>query len=246
MQGASLILTSYQDSLNVAMNVIANNVANLNTTGFKRETVAFDSYLVQPTPKDSFEFALDEGTYRDVAQGSFVTTGNPLDIAVQGPGYFPVETDAGVRYTRAGAFQLDFEGNLVTASGEKVLDSGNQSINFPSDARDILIGGDGTISAKSGAGGTVTEVGRLAVFEFKDEQALISVGSGFYIAAEKPEISETSKIMQGAVEQSNVQGIEEMTRMIEVSRAYQRVARLLETDHQRRATAIQRLGKVSG
>jgi len=246
MQGASLVLTSYQDSLHAAMDVIANNVANLNTTGFKRETVAFDSYLVQPTPKDSFEFVLDEGTYRDIAQGSFITTGNPLDVAIQGSGYFPVQTDAGVRYTRSGSFQLDFEGNLVTSSGEKVLDGGNQVINFPSDARDILIGGDGTISAKSGAGSAVTEVGRLAAFEFKDEQALVSVGSGFYRAVESPEVSETAQLMQGAVEQSNVKGIEEMTRMIEVSRAYQRVARLLETEQQRQASAIKRLGKITG
>lgn len=245
MQGASLILTAYQDSLQTAMNVVANNVANSNTTGFKRTAVAFDSYLSQPTPQDSFRFAVERGIYRDAAQGATFVTGNPLDIAIQGQGYIPIQTEAGIRYTRAGSFQLDGEGSLVTASGDKVLDDGNQPLSFPADATDILIGSDGTISAKSGGTGTVAQVGKLSIFMFKNEKDLASAGENLYLALQTPEINPEGKVVQGAVEQSNVRGIEEMTRMIEISRAYQRVANLLSTEHQRQTNAIQRLGKAS-
>jgi flagellar basal-body rod protein FlgF len=245
MEGANLILTSYQDSLTTAMDVIANNVANVNTTGFKRETVAFDSYILQPTPKDSFRFSLDDGIYRDTSSGAVIMTGNPLDVALQGPGYLSVETDKGTHYTRAGAFQLNSEGDLVTALGYKVLDDSGQPITFPSDAANILIGNDGTVSAESGTGGTVTEVGKIGIYEFQNEKALESVGGSLYAASETPEQGVSTGLVQGAIEQSNVHGIEEMTRMIEVSRAYQRIAKLLETEHQRQISAIQRLGKAS-
>lgn len=244
MQGASLILTAYQDSLQTAMSVVANNVANSNTTGFKRTAVAFDSYLSQPTPKDSFRFAVEKGIYRDAAQGATAITGNPLDVAIHGQGYLPIQTEAGVRYTRAGAFQLDGEGMLVTATGDKVLDDGNQPLSFPADATDIVIGSDGTISAKSGTG-SVTQIGKLSVFSFKNEKDLAPAGENLYLALGAPELNPEGKLIQGAVERSNVRGVEEMTRMIEISRAYQRVANLLSTEHQRQTNAIQRLGKAS-
>ncbi|MGE0109182.1 MAG: flagellar basal-body rod protein FlgF [Bdellovibrionales bacterium] len=245
MQGASLVLGSYQESLETAMAVIANNVANVNTTGFKRETIDFDSFLSKPTPQDSFLFAVEDGTYRDTSQGAVSLTGNPLDIAVQGHAYLAVQTKAGTRYTRAGAFQVSQEGELVTARGERVLDDGGQSITFPTDARNILISGDGKISAETGAAGTIAEIGKLGLYEFQHESAMEKIGLNLYASAEAPSQSETSKVVQGAVESSNVSGVEEMTRMIEVSRAYQRIANLVHAEHERQVSAIQRLGKIS-
>lgn len=245
MQGASLVLTAYQDSLQTAMSVIANNVANVNTTGYKRETVAFDSYLSKPTAKDSFQFAIDDGTYRDTAQGATLITSNPLDVAIQGKGYMAVQTEAGIRYTRAGALQLNNEGDLVTALGHKVMADGNQVISFPSDARNVLISGDGSISAQSGASGAITQIGKLAVYEFKQELAMEKIGLNLYAAKETPLASTTSKVVQGAVERSNVEGVSEMTRMIEVSRAYQRIANLVNEENKRQVSALQRLGKIS-
>lgn len=245
MQGAGLVLTSYQDSLGRAMDIVANNIANVNTTGYKRETAAFDTYLVRPTTTDTFQFAVDSGTYRDGSQGATIMTGNPLDVAVQGRGYLSVQTPGGVRYTRAGAFQLNSEGDLVTAAGDRVLGDGGQTITLPTDARDILIANDGTISAMTGTATQATEVGRISMVKFSSEQKLSPIGNNLFSAEETPEPDTDSRIVQGAVEQSNVQSVKEMTRMIEISRAYQTVVRLLDTENQRQTSAIQRLGKIS-
>jgi len=248
MQGAGLVLTSYQDSLRRAMDIVANNVANTSTTGYKRENVAFDTYLSQPTPHDSFAFAVDNGTYRDAAQGPSVTTGNPLDLAIQGEGYFAVQTKGGLRYTRAGSFQLNPSGELVTAAGNQVMGDGNQPLTFPDDATDILIAGDGTISAVDTTGSKI-DIGRVKPARFADEQSLLPIGDNLYVATTQPEpdsdTAPQSTVVQGSIEQSNVQAVEEMTRMIDVARSYQMVARLIEKENQRQSDAIQRLGKVS-
>lgn len=245
MQGAGLILTSYQDSLARAMDITANNVANVNTSGYKRENIAFETYLSRPAPAQTFHFAVENGTYRDAAQGPVITTGNPLDVAVQGEGYIAIQTTAGIRYTRAGAFQLSEEGDLITANGDKVLGDGDQAITLPADAREIVIGADGIITVQSGSSTTATQVGKLSVVKFQNEQALIPTGSNLYATNEVPEPSVNSRLIQGAVEQSNVQSVTEMTRMIEVSRTYQQVARLLELENERQTKAIQRLGRAS-
>ena len=245
MQGAGLVLTSYQQSLTRAMDITANNVANLNTTGFKRESISFDSYLMRPASDQAFQFAVESGTYRDTAQGSTVITGNPLDIAIQGKGFIPVQTSAGIRYTRAGAFQMNSEGELVTAEGDKVLGDGDQAITIPSDAREILIGTDGTISAQTGTGSAATQLGRLRVVGFEHEEALQTVGGNLYEATETPTPNDEARLVQGSVEQSNVQAVTEMTRMIDVSRTYQQVTHLLELENDRQSRAIQRLGRIS-
>ncbi len=244
MQGAGLVLTSYQDSLRRAMDVVANNVANVNTTGYKRENIAFDTYLIQPTQKDSFQFSVDNGTYRDAAQGPTLMTGSPLDVAIQGQGYFAVQTSAGIRYTRAGSFQLNNEGALVTPAGDQVLGDGNQPIILPTDARDILIASDGTITALTGNGTSATQFGLLRPVKFQNEQGLSPVGNNLYAATETPEPDTESRVVQGSVERSNVQAVTEMTRMIEISRSYQMVARLLDNENQRQSDAIRRLGKI--
>lgn len=244
MQGASLVLTSYQDSLRRAMDIVANNVANVSTTGYKRENIAFDTFLSQPTPKDSFQFAVDDGTYRDPAQGATQMTGNTLDVAIQGDGYFTIQTPSGIRYTRAGGFMLNGEGELVTPAGFQVLADGDQSITFPEDARDIGIASDGTITATTG-NGAISEVGKLALANFEDEQSLLPVGDSLYLATQAPNTESGGTVVQGAVEQSNVKSVEEMTRMIDVSRTYQMVVRLMEKENKRMTDAIQRLGKVS-
>lgn len=244
MQGASLVLTSYQDSLRQAMDIVANNVANVNTTGYKRQNIAFDTYLSRPTIKDSFQFVLDRGTYRDAAPGPTVATGNALDVAIQGEGYFPVQTAAGIRYTRAGSFQLSSEGELVTPQGLQVLGDGNQALVFPADARNIQISSDGTVTAETGAGATA-QIGTLKPVRFADEQSMIQVGDSLYASLQEPETESSGTVVQGAIEQSNVQAVEEMTRMIDVSRTYQTVMRLLERESQRQTDAIQRLGRIS-
>lgn len=242
MQGASLVLTAYQDSLTRAMDITSNNIANINTTGYKRETVAFDSYLMRPSPKSTFNFAVDQGTYRDSSPGSTITTGNQFDVSIQGEGYIPIQTQTGIQYTRAGSFQLNNNGELVTNKGDKVLGSGNQILSFPAEASEVLISPDGTVTATSGAGSTPIQVGTLSVMRFEQEQALIPVGDGLYVTEQTPTVSTESRLVQGSIEQSNVQAVKEMTRMIEVSRTYQRIARMVQAEHERQNKAIKRLG----
>ncbi len=245
MQGASLVLTAYQDALTRSMDVTANNIANINTTGFKREAVAFDSYISRPTPKQQFVFAIDQGSYRDAGQGATIATGNPLDVSVQGEGYIPVQTPQGINYTRAGAFQLNPEGELVTAQGHKVLGDGNQILSFPTNAKDILISPDGTITASAGGGAAPVQVGKLSVMKFENEQKVLPIGDGLYQTEQVPTLSENGRVVQGSIEQSNVSAVKEMSRMIEISRTYQRVVRMVQTEHDRRTKAIQRLGKAA-
>ena len=103
-----------------AIDIVANNVANASTTGFKREGIVFDTLLSQPAPGESIDFVVDRATYRDASNGPINPTGNPLDLAIQGAGYFPIQTPQGTRYTRAGTFQLNTDGQIVTLSGDIV------------------------------------------------------------------------------------------------------------------------------
>jgi flagellar hook-basal body protein len=140
---------------------------------------------------------------------------------------------------------MNNDGDLVTAAGDKVLGDGDQAITLPLDAREILIGPDGTITAQSGSSTSVTQVGKLAIVKFQNEQAMTLVGGNLYSTTEAPEPAPDSRVVQGSIEQSNVQAVAEMTRMIEVSRAYQQTTHLLELENERQSKAIQRLGRAT-
>ncbi len=245
MQAAALVLIAQQDSLTRALDVVANNVANASTTGFKREELQFETFVSRPAANEKIDFAVERGTLRDTAAGPLLTTGNPFDVAIQGAGYFPIQTREGTRYTRGGAFQLNGAGELITAGGDKVLGEGDQPITLPSDAEDVQISGDGVIAAKSGGGTTMTQVGKLKLVKFANEQALQSVGSGFYTSSQPPEADTESRLVQGTVEQSNVRSVSEITHMIEIMRAYQMSVHLLDLDNQRRTNAIDKLARTS-
>jgi flagellar basal-body rod protein FlgF len=245
MQAASLVLTSYQDSLSRALDVVANNVANVSTSGFKREEIQFETLISRPTPTEQIHFGVDRGTLRNTSPGPLLTTGNPLDVAIQGDGYFQIQTKTGVRYTRNGVFVLNALGEVVTPSGDKLLGDGDQAITLPEDAVDINIGADGIVSVKSGTGKDVTQVGKLKAVKFDREQELQNLGNGLYSATEQPKPDEKSFIVQGMVEQSNVQSVTEITHMIEILRSYQQVVHMIDNEHQRMTAAIDRLSKTT-
>jgi len=245
MQACSLVLTSYQDALTRAMDVVANNVANSNTSGFKRQEVLFETMVSRPTNKDEILFGTDRGTLRDISPGPLLMTGNPLDVAIQGPGYLQIQTQGGTRYTRNGTFVLNSEGEIVTPSGERLLGDGDQALTLPEDARDIHIGSDGVVSAMSGTGTQLTQVGKLKIVKFAREQDLQPSGNNYYTSQETPAADEASTIVQGMVEQSNVKPVAEITNMISIYRTYQQVVHLLDLDHQRQTSAINRLSKVT-
>jgi flagellar basal-body rod protein FlgF len=157
------------------MDIIANNIANMNTPAYKAERLIFIEFLQKPTNDDSQSFAQDIGTMRDTSEGPLVKTDNPFDMAISGDGYFTIETPLGDRYTRHGRFQLDAESRLVTGQGNPVLDSGGSKINIPANAGRIEISGDGTLSTDAG------RIGKLGLVKFEDEQQLQRSANNLYI-----------------------------------------------------------------
>lgn len=241
MENISYIGLSQQVALHRLMEVTANNMANMNTPGFKAQHVLFGEYLnkTQETGKEKISQVLSSGSYRNMDQGSLTHTSNQLDLAVQGDGYFAVQTPSGVKYTRAGSFALNDKGEIVTKTGDQVLSDAGNPLTVPPGAAQITVVEDGTISSEKGS------VGKLKLVTFRNPQAVVPVGNNLY---EAPAIQETPvdkpHVAQGMIENSNVQPILEMNKMIEILRRYQSAQNILMTDHERIRGAIQRLSKV--
>lgn len=243
MENASLVALSRQMVLRRELDVIANNVANMNTVGFRREALALEAYEMPVARANTFRrpdrietFVADWMSATDYAAGEIVQTGNPLDVALEGDGFLVVETPAGERYTRAGNLTLDATGTLVTPDGDPVLGEGGRIV-FAAEEGDIAIGRDGTIATSAGA------KGRLRLVRFDDPRTLQHAGENLFAGA-NPLPAPATRVMQGAIENSNVNGIEEMTRLVEVTRAYEQVARMVEDQDDLRSRAIQRLGQL--
>ena len=236
MENSLTIALARQSVLARQMDVIATNLANLETAGFKSEHMIFTELVEQTSDEEFLSIVHDVSFVRDLTEGPLTGTHSPLDLAIHGDGYFVVDTPDGERYTRHGVFQLDDSGNIVTTEGHPVLGSGGAPIAIPLDATDITITRDGTISADT------NEIGRIKLVRFDDRQALSKVGSGLYDAKDQPpQPSNGSEVLQGMVESSNVKGVVEMTRMIDTVRAYQAAAKLADTEHQRILDAIEAL-----
>lgn len=236
MENTTYIALSRQMALWRQMDVVANNMANTNTPGFKRERMMFEDYLLPAGDggrADELAFVQDRAVYRDLAAGPLKRTDNPLDVALNGDGYFVVETPEGMRYTRAGRFHLDETGMLLNSSGHPVMQPGDIPIVFAPNEADINIGRDGTISTENGI------IGRLRVVRFDNEQELRKAGGGLYASEQMPVEIARPDVVQGMLEQSNVNPVEETTQMIEVLRSYQFVQKVLEQEHERRGKAIE-------
>lgn len=244
---SNIVLLSGQMALSQAMDVVANNIANASTTGFKREGIAFEAYL-KPSDfnsKSPTQFVYDRTTYRDMSNGPIVNTGNSLDLAIEGKGFFQVQMpDGSTGYTRAGSFQLNTEGQLVTQSGQVVLGDGGP-VTVPNTASQINISGDGFVTARVDNGTTLAQIGKIKLTSFADEQKLQAVGNGIYTTTQAPEENTEGRIKQGAIEQSNVQAVTEITDMIRIMRSYEQAANMISNENQRQTDAVNRLSKVS-
>ncbi|HEY5412684.1 MAG TPA: flagellar basal-body rod protein FlgF [Caulobacteraceae bacterium] len=237
---------SRQMVLQHEMDVIANNVANVDTTGFKVEAlmVQTDPEKMQTSPgsplSPSVNFPLDAGVVRDFTQGELKPTGGALNMAIQGQGFFKVSTPNGERYTRDGAFTLDAQGRLVTADGDTVEGEGGD-ITLDPVKGPLSVSADGTISQQ----GQV--IGKLGVVTFSSLSALTKQGDGLYSNDTnlQPQASPDAKIRQGMLEQSNVQPITQITRLIQVSRAYENVSQMMDQTGQLSSNAVDRLGKLT-
>ena len=241
IENAQLIGLSRQMALQRQMDVVANNMANINTTGFKSEQILFEEY-VMPVARDQdfpgldqpLSYVQDWATIHDLSGGAMVQTGSELDVGLNGDGFFAVQTAAGDRWTKAGSFQLSANGTLVDASGNPVLGEGGP-IQFGPDETGILIAADGSISSSAG------QKGRLRLVEFDNVQALTREGSNLW-AGGTPVAATNTRTMQGFIEKSNVSGVSEMAEMIRVQRAYESAASLAQKHDELRRNAIQRLG----
>lgn len=238
MENAGYIGLSYQMALHRQMAVIANNIANANSTAFKAERPLFETVPVRQQGR-LYEFVQDNGIVRSLNTGRLRETANPFDIAINGKGFLTVETPAGTRYTRNGSLRLSEDGRLVTADGHSVLNEQGQAITLdPADGKP-LIAEDGTVSTPQGA------VGRLRVVLFDNEQRMRKVSTALYATEEEPKPAPGVQIRQSMIEDSNVEPVLEMTEMIEVSRSYQAAQRLIETEHERTRKAIERLARAA-
>lgn len=229
------------------MDIIANNVANSSTTGFKREGIEFDTYLSQPAPGKTLNFVVDRATYRDAAVGDIKPTGNPLDLAIEGSGYFQVQLpDGSTRYTRGGSFQLNSQGQVVNQAGYPVLSEGNAPIIIPDTVQDITITGDGTVSARVNNGVDLAVLGKFGLANFANEQQMQAQGGGLYTTDQTALPTEDSAtIVQGSLEESNVKAITEMTQMIKIMHSYEQTSNLISQENQRLNTAIATLSKTA-
>lgn len=243
MENTAFIALSRQDALQRHMSMIANNVANMNTTAFKGEKMMFVEHLVRSRGGErilgeKLAYVRDIATMRDVTEGPLVQTGNPLDVAIHGNGYFVLETEDGERYTRNGNFRLDEQGQLVTQHGHKVLSDGGQPFFFGPTDTDITIARDGTVSTADG------EVGKLRIAAFDNEQEVRIVAGGLLSSEAAPTNVERIDVVQGALEGSNVEPVVEMARMIEVHRAYEGVKSLIEREDDRIKKMVRDMGQA--
>jgi flagellar basal-body rod protein FlgF len=245
MQNATYIALSGQMAMQRQMDVVANNLANLSTPGFKGEQMLFSEYVTQSPSTEPLSYVEDAGTTRDLRQGALSKTGNPLDFAIEGSGYFTVQTPLGQRYTRNGHFQIDGQSELITSQGYPVLSDNGQPIVLPANARDVTVAPDGTISV-SQAGSTLQPVlGKLQVVDFASPQAVTPAANGLWVTDQTPQPSTTATVQQGMSEQSNVQPVVELTRMLTVSRGAGFFKTFLDQEDQRRGNAIDKLSQSS-
>ena len=252
MENALLIGLARQGALGRQLDAIANNIANVNTAGFKSDNALFEEYLNTPAHEDNFvggdrrvSFVQDRVTYRDMTQGPTQETKNPLDVAIDGPAFLAVQTPNGERYTRDGNLHIDNQGQLVTAAGNPVLGTGGPIVFQPTD-HDINVTPDGTVSVVEGNGRTDSIRGKLRLVNFPDAQKLLKEGFNLYAAGEggAPQPDTKSVVHQGFLEKSNVNSVAEMSRMMEVTRAYTAISTLLQQQSDLHKTAIQQLAEV--
>jgi flagellar basal-body rod protein FlgF len=242
MDLAGYVALSRQTGLDKELQAVANNIANISTTGYQREGVVFAEMIeILPTEGGSVAMTDARARFTDQVQGTLAQTGGTLDFAIEGDGYFTVMTPQGERLTRAGAFTRDADGQVVNMDGHLLLDDGGGPIIIPFEADAITLSGDGTISVDQQPVAqvglvlpeTAAEVAREAGVLFRVDGNTVPVEPG------------RGKIVQGFVEQSNVNAVAELARMIAVQRAYELGQKLLDQENQRISQTVQVLGQSS-
>jgi flagellar basal-body rod protein FlgF len=239
MDLAGYVALARQTGLDKELQSVANNIANISTTGYQREGVVFAEMVeILATEGGSVAMTAARGRFTDQIQGTLSQTGGTLDFAIEGEGYFTVMTPQGERLTRAGAFTRDADGQVVNMDGHLLLDAGGGPILVPFEARSITLSADGTLSADQQP---VAQIGLVVpedVTEVSREAGVLFAVDGNTVPLEPGR----AKILQGFVEQSNVNPVAELARMIAVQRAYELGQRLLDQENDRISQTVQVLG----
>ncbi|MBE9637132.1 flagellar basal-body rod protein FlgF [Salipiger mangrovisoli] len=245
MDNSIYVALSRLTALERQIDVTSNNIANANSTGFKAERVLFETYLQKDDAAlagEGTNYVLDRGSYVDNSSGAIMPTGNALDLALSGDGWFGYQTSDGrTAFGRDGGFVLDAEGRVITASGAQLLDAGGAPMVLPPDqASTVSISNDGVITSADGA-----VLGQVGVFTLPDRQSLGRSGGGMFMPQDGnarliPDES-TTQVIQGAVEMSNVQAVTEVTRLIEIQQAYQQSLNLVQSDDDLKKDMLSRI-----
>jgi flagellar basal-body rod protein FlgF len=244
MDNALYVGLSRQITLRHELDIVANNIANADTTGFKVE-----SLLVKTEPKapavtldgpKPVKFVIDTGVARDFGQGTIRSTGSPLDLAIEGQAFFKITTPDGERYTRDGHFRLDDTGKLTTQNGQPVADAGGAELLVDMEKGPIAIAADGTVSQG------IEQVGKIGVVRFDSLSVLEKTGDNLYrnTSNQQAQAAPDARIHQGMLEGSNVNAITQITKMLEVTRAYESMAKMMDSTATLSRDSISRLGKA--
>lgn len=237
MDSTGYTTLSRQSGLMREMEIVAQNIANISTTGFRREGVIFSEYISRLDGEPSLSMATGNTRLVDLTQAGLSMSGGTYDVAIQGDGFFLIQTPEGERLTRAGAFTPAADGSLVTADGHAVLDSGGTAVVVPANANAVSIAQDGTVSADGIA------VARIGLWQPTDPLTLLHTSGTMFSASSGVEPAEGGIMLQGMLEESNVEPVSEIARMIAVQRAYEMGQSLLDREDARVRAVIQTLGQ---
>jgi flagellar basal-body rod protein FlgF len=241
MDNTTSIILSRMITASRTVDVIANNIANVSTPGYEATHLESAAWIdrmrdvTAPPGGSTLAYTQAEGTWRDATPGAVHQTGNPLDLALPGGGYFTVATANGPRLTRDGRFGLLPDGTVANASGDALLDPNGQPVTIPAQSGSLTIAADGTISTSQGI------IGQVGVVRVPDPQTLIAQGDNLFQTTIPPVPSANPNIVQGALEGSNVQPIVEITKMIEASQNFRMIAQFVSAEQTRNQTAISKI-----
>lgn len=239
MENSLYVALSRQVTIRRMMEVMAHNVANATTPGFKGESMMFAEYVKKTPRAEPLSFVQDRAMMRDMREGGLQRTDNPLDLAIAGNGWFTVENAQGRFYTRNGHFKIDPQGQIATSQGDVVLGDNGAPIRLQPEDTEITILGDGSVTVRGEARG------RLLISAFDNDQTLRKASGSLYRSENEGRPATGAAVIQGAVEHSNIEAVVEMTRMMEAMRTYQHAQKMVDVEHERQRRAIDRLTKTN-
>lgn len=229
------VTLSRQSGLMNEMRLVANNIANANTTGYRQQGLVFSEFIQDMPKSPSLSMSRAEARNTSLQQGVLTETGGQFDFAIEGAGFFMVETPDGNRLTRAGSFSTNAEGDLVALDGARVLDANGAPVFIPPDVVTIDVGSDGTLSVDGQL------LGQLGVFNIADPKDLVREGNTRFRTDEAIDPVDEPIVLQRFLEGSNVNAIEQVTRLVEIQRAYELGQSFLESEDERVRGALNAL-----